>query len=516
MSLSKSRSHESNIAIGWLANFANELFGFKLKVKTGGILSGFFFFLTLTGGWCADAIAAPSQSPDGRAEVHLSLDEAVSLGIRNNRGIQSAYLQRVSQKFDLYVSEGKFFPKLTVTGSHTNNATDGVKSRNTGLTATATMSLPTGAGLTASSTNTRTTGSSASSTTALTLTQPLLRNGGIDASMASVRTARLDEQANLLNLKATLSQTVVQIVFAYRELLRAQEQKNIAVAALKRSRELYEVNKALIEGGRMAEVEIIQTEAQVANQEVALEEASNQIDASRLALLNLLALEPSAAIVASASEVATVKAVGVQQALAVALEKQPDYLISTLAIERAKINLDFAKNQRLWDVSLIAGQTRSSGGGAAMTPTSNSSYAGLQFSIPFGDRTLEQAVVRASVELKNQNLRNQEARQVLEQRIRDAVRNVQTRWRQLELSKKARELTVLKLNAENEKLKVGRSSNFQILSFEGDLRNAENAQLNAQIAYLNALTDLDDKMGKILEAWQIPMVETADLSTYEN
>ena len=516
MSLSKSRSHESNIAIGWLANFANELFGFKLKVKTGGILSGFFFFLTLTGGWCADAIAAPSQSPGIGAEVHLSLDEAVSLGIRNNRGIQSAYLQRISQKFDLYVSEGKFFPKLTVTGSHTNNATDGVKSRNTGLTATATMSLPTGAGLTASSTNTRTTGSSASSTTALTLTQPLLRNGGIDASMASVRTARLDEQANLLNLKATLSQTVVQIVFAYRELLRAQEQKNIAVAALKRSRELYEVNKALIEAGRMAEVEIIQTEAQVANQEVALEEASNQIDASRLALLNLLALEPSAAIVASASEVATVKAVGVQQALAVALEKQPDYLISTLAIERAKINLDFAKNQRLWDVSLIAGQTRTQGGGTAIVPTSNSSYAGLQLSIPLGDRTLEQAVVRASVELKNQNLRNQEARQVLEQRIRDAVRNVQTRWRQLELSKKARELTVLKLNAENEKLKVGRSSNFQILSFEGDLRNAENAQLNAQIAYLNALTDLDDKMGKILEAWQIPMVETADLSTYEN
>lgn len=489
---------------------------FKLKIKTSSLLSGFLCFLTLTGGWCADVNAAASAISEENSGVPLSLEDAVSLGMRNNRGIQSAYLQRISQKFDLYVSEGKFFPKLTITSSHTNNATDGVKSRNTGLTAAATMTLPTGAELTASSTNTRTTGSSASSTTALTLMQPLLRNGGIDASMASVRTARLDEQANLLNLKATLSQTVVQIVFAYRELLRAQEQKNIAVAALKRSRELYEVNKALIEAGRMAEVEIIQTEAQVANQEVALEEASNQIDASRLALLNLLALEPSAAIVASASEVATVKAVGVQQALAVALEKQPDYLISTLAVERAKINLDFAKNQRLWDVSLIAGQTRTQGGGTAIVPASNSSYAGLQLSVPLGDRTLEQAVVRASVELKNQNLRSQEARQVLEQRIRDAVRNVQTRWRQLELSKKARELTVLKLNAENEKLKVGRSSNFQILSFEGDLRNAENAQLNAQIAYLNALTDLDDKMGKILEAWQIPMVETADLSTYEN
>lgn len=41
----------------------------------------------------------------------------------------------------------------------------------------------------------------------------------------------------------------------------------------------------------MAEVEIFQTEAEVANRELALEEAENQIDASRLALLNLLALE---------------------------------------------------------------------------------------------------------------------------------------------------------------------------------------------------------------------------------
>jgi hypothetical protein len=54
------------------------------------------------------------------------------------------------------------------------------------------------------------------------------------------------------------------------------------------------------------------------------------------------------------------------------------------------------------------------------------------------------------------------------------------------------------------------------LTFEGDLSNSENAQLNAQIAYQNALTDLDDKMGKILDTWRVPIVESADLSTYEN
>lgn len=472
--------------------------------------------LLITGGWCADAIVAPPVISDEKTSIPLSLDDAVSLGIRNNRGIQSAYLQRVGQKFDLYVSEGKFYPKLSIASSYTNNTANGIKTKTNGLTATATMSLPTGAALTASSTNSSGNGSTTPSSTALTLSQPLLKNGGIDANTASVRMARIDEQVNLLNLRAALSQTVVQIIYAYRELLRAQEQKNIAEAALKRSRDLYEVNKALISTGRMAEVEIIQTEAGVANQEVALEEANNQIDASRLALLNLLALEPSSAIVASGLESSAAKGFGVAQALDIALENQTDYLASRLSVERAKINLDYTKNQRLWDVSLVAGKSQSQGNGAMGTAGSNSSYTGLQITVPIGDRTLEQAVVHASIEEKNQNLRTQDVRQVLEQRIRDAVRNVQTRWRQFELSKKAKELTVQKLSVENEKLKVGRSSNFQILTFEGDLRNAENAQLNAQIAYLNALTDLDDRMGKILDAWRIPIVESTGLSTYEN
>ena len=116
------------------------------------------------------------------------------------------------------------------------------------------------------------------------------------------------------------------------------------------------------------------------------------------------------------------------------------------------------------------------------------------------------------MDLKNQNLRAQDMHQTLEQRVRDAVRNVQTRWRQLELSKKARDLTLRKLEAEKEKLTVGRSSNFQILTFEGDLRNAENAQLNAQIAYLNALTDFDDKTGRTLDTWKIPIIELDSLA----
>ena len=458
-----------------------------------------------------------------RETLALTLDDAIALAVRDNRGIQTAYLQRIAQKFDLYVSEGKFLSKLTLTTGLLENKVNGLTSRTKDVTTNATLGLPTGAKLSLATTNGLGSSSSNPSTTSVTLTQPLLKNGGWDANTASVRVARLDEQINRLTLKAMLSQTVTQVVSAYRELLRAQEQRTIAEAALQRSKDLYQVNKALISTGRMAEVEIFQTEAEVANREVALEEAENQIDASRLALLNLLALEPRTPVVAVGAKDIRLRGADLAQALTTALANQPDYLIAQLQSERAKINLDYAKNQQLWDLSLVAGKTQSRGtaGGVGAvdatqvsTQKNDTSYAGIQLTIPLGDRSIEQATVRASVDSKSQNLRVSETRQIVEQRIRDAVRNVQTRWRQLELSGKAQELSLLKLKAEKEKLQVGRSSNFQILSFENDLRNAENARVNAEIAYLNALTDLDERMGKTLEVWNIPIAEP-ELANYE-
>jgi outer membrane protein TolC len=453
----------------------------------------------------------------------LTLDEAIALGVRSNRGIQTAYLQRISQKFDLYVSEGKFLPKLTLTSGMQSNIANGLSSLTKEIATNATLDLPTGAKLLLTTMNGLGASSSSQSTTSVRLTQPLLKNSGFVVNTATVHMARLDEQINRLSLIATLSLTVVQIVSTYRELLRAQEQRMIAEAALQRSRDLYQVNKALISTGRMAEVEIIQTEAEVANREVALEETENQIDASRLALLNLLALEPRTLVVAVGTKDIRLRDTDLAQALATALANHPDYLITQLQSERAKINLDYAKNQQLWDVSLVAGKTQSRGSTGGLVSVdatqttaqkNETSYAGIQLTVPFGDRSIEQAAVRASVELKSQKLRMLETRQIIEQRIRDAVRNVQTRWRQLELSNKARDLSLLKLNAEKEKLQVGRTSNFQILSFENDLRNAENARVNAEIAYLNALTDLDDRMGKTLDTWTIPVIEP-ELSSNE-
>jgi hypothetical protein len=46
----------------------------------------------------------------------LTLADAVFMGLRDNRAIKSAYIDRIAQKFDLKVAEDRFTPQFSVQG----------------------------------------------------------------------------------------------------------------------------------------------------------------------------------------------------------------------------------------------------------------------------------------------------------------------------------------------------------------------------------------------------------------
>ncbi|QKO12645.1 hypothetical protein HAT91_00981 [Dickeya solani] len=129
----------------------------------------------------------------------------------------------------------------------------------------------------------------------------------------------------------------------------------------------------------------------------------------------------------------------------------------------------------------------------------------MQVDIPIGDMSQQQAEVQARVNVQNQRIQLVETRQQLERDVANAVRDISTRWRQFEIAQRARDLSRRKLDIEREKLTAGRSSNFQVLSFETDLRNAENARLSALITYLNTQADLDQTLGTTLQSWDISL-----------
>lgn len=99
----------------------------------------------------------------------------------------------------------------------------------------------------------------------------------------------------------------------------------------------------------------------------------------------------------------------------------------------------------------------------------------------------------------------EEQREELEISVINVLRDVEFNLQQLEQAKKTRELSEQQLKNEQDKLKlgVGNTRLIDVLDFEQDLVNAKNQELNATIAYLNALTDLYATLGITLDQWDI-------------
>lgn len=443
--------------------------------------------------------------------TQLTLGEAIYLGLRNNPSIRSVYLQRIGQKFDLRVAEDALRPRLVLKSTYQGTRGSDDRTRQFNVSPTASLLGEYGTRLSLGWARQLSEGVHAPGLRRdgldLAITQPLLRGAGRDVTTAPLRLAHIAEQVERLNLKASVSRTVVEIITAYRELLRAQEQLVIVEQALARAKSLLEVNQALIGAGRMAAFESVQAEADIAAQELGVEEAHNYLAGRRLALLRLLALDLSMPV--RATEVLEASPITLERhhALRLAQAQQPEYLAALLQAKLAELNLVQAKDQARWDLSLVAGANQVTDRYNAGVGSGRrwDSYAGVQLEIPLGDRSTRRAEVHARVNVERQAIDEADARQGLESDVTTVVRELSTLWRQYQIALRGADLSQRKLDIEREKLGVGRSSNFQVISFEGDLRAAQSARLDALIAYLNAQTRMELTLGMTMESWEIAL-----------
>ena len=176
--------------------------------------------------WKADNSWLWVKSPT-LPEGPLTLEESVALAMRFNRTIKSAYLNRVTQKYSLAVSEDEFVPDLTITPSYTLSSSGPSSSQefrvntNTyGANFSVSQKVKTGGTFTfawANSVAESDTAENPTLTTSWTLgfSQPLLKGAGVDINTVSLRTARISEENNLLSLQSTLISTITSTITTY-------------------------------------------------------------------------------------------------------------------------------------------------------------------------------------------------------------------------------------------------------------------------------------------------------------
>jgi outer membrane protein TolC len=105
------------------------------------------------------------------------------------------------------------------------------------------------------------------------------------------------------------------------------------------------------------------------------------------------------------------------------------------------------------------------------------------------------------------DLENQQDQVYVE--IKNAVRSVEANYKRILAYTKARELAEQKLAAEEEKLRVGMSTNYLVLSYQRDLATARISELNAIVSYNVSIAALEKSMGTNLKSKNINLSDYA-------
>ncbi len=352
---------------------------------------------------------------------------------------------------------------------------------------------------------------------AFTLTQPLLRNFGTDVNKTFIRiaqnNAKFEEQVffdRVLTVIATIEQNFWELVFT-------NENLKVAQAALKAAEELLASNRAKAKAGVMAIVEVLQAEAAVASRveqvlvaEKAIRDQEDQL--RRLLNPSEAELRQDVRLVPLDKPVQSLEPMSVEEAIDIAIERRPEVLQASKNIETSELNIKFAKNQLLPNLSFqgtsgLAGLGKD-GGDMLQRNFGGDFYnygAGLVLSYPLGNRSAWSQYNKRQLEARNAQVSLQSIRQQVIVSVKEAVRRVQTDFRRIETTRSARITSEKQLQAEQERLNVGLSTTRFVLDFQRDLATARGNELRAIVDYNKSLSNLARNKGTTLERYQIEL-----------
>ena len=465
----------------------------------------------------------------------ISLYESILLALRTNRTVTSAYMTRVVNRFSFAREKAKFSPNIDLDAgadigvqrtdtTYQKSDSTGVKAETTGadVTGTITQKVPTGAEFVFSwaadfDKTWGTDGYESQDETkswSASVSQPLLKGGGIDYNTASIKRADMTEQENLLSLRDTVIATVSTTITAFRSFLQTRKNLENQEQSLKRAREQLRINKLLIETGRMAESAIYETQANVARQELSLEQNKNALDQARLTLLDVLDLDSSLNI----DPIIDINFEPIEPdfatCLATAMANSATMVRARNSVRRAEIGLMEAKNQRLWDLSIDGkiGQTDTQ-------PTPGEDYRrdewqlGASVKAPFhlygqGKYDYEKGLISARINLRKAQLSLKETEDDLRTGILNAVRNVHSALKQVNLAGQSLNLSEKAFATDQLKLRLGRISNKDFISSQDTLTSAQQNEVSTIIAYLNTLTSLDQTLATTLDTYKLTFQPT--------
>ena len=344
----------------------------------------------------------------------------------------------------------------------------------------------------------------------LTVTQPLLKNFWIDGTRYNIRVAKNRLKWSEENFKQRLMEIVNLTEQTYYELIATRELVVAQQKAVELAERLLAENHKRVEVGAMAPLDEKQAESQAASSRADLLVAQNAVavreDLLKSYITDEYAKYANVKIVPSETLGAQRHFFDRQDSWSKGLASRPDYNQAKLDLERAGIQIKYAKNQLLPQVDIFgtygfngSGTEFSDAIGSARELDSPYWSAGGQINIPIGNISAKNSY-RASKAANEQallNLKRTEQQVMLQ--IDNAINEARSSFERVDATRAARGFAEAALDAEEKKLASGKSTNFEVLRLQRDLTTARNAEIRALVDYNKALAQLAFAEGTILE-----------------
>ena len=483
------------------------------------------------------------QQP-GEPVRRISIDEAVKLAMEQNLGIRIQRFDPQIQDTGVFLARSAWAPAFTSTLSKNSNQSpnasllSGTQASVTTGTFAAGASLAQqlpfhGANYTVNWNNSRFTSTDPSnifnprlsSNVQAIFQQPLLRNFSIDQIRQQVAVSKKVRDLSDINLESVVTQTLRNVRNAYWDLSYAINNLKAQQESLALSKQSLKDNQKRVEIGTMAPIDIVQAQAEVANNESNVIVAEAAIKQAQDALRALI-LDPASPdvwnVVFEPTDAPSFDArpIDLDAAVRNALDKRSDVRGAKNALEQSDINIKYYNNQIKPDVNAqvtygavgIAG-TQAVGGrdpltglatpvefvarsfGSALGDAFSNAYpqwaVGVQIGYPFGANTAHANLARVRLEYEQAQAQLKNMEMQVTTQVRSAARNVQSSQQLVQSARASRELQEKKLEAEEKKLAAGMSSPFFVVQAQRDLSLARTVEIRAISDYNKSLVDFE-------------------------
>jgi outer membrane protein TolC len=346
--------------------------------------------------------------------------------------------------------------------------------------------------------------------------QPLLRGFRIDGTRSQLQVTHLTQEMSEIALRGTIVRTLANVRNAYWDLVFAIEAADVAGRSLSLATKLVEDNRARVEVGAMAPLDVVQAQAEEATRRQVLTRADAERRTAELALKRLIVNgtdDPfwTAAINPVDRPTYTTEALDVAGAVKQALTNRTDLQQSQKQLAANDISLRSLADQLLPALDLtssygLAGvggpQFIRQGLGGAIAQTIPSGYSdalriisdrtaptwnfALSLSYPIGSSPAEANLARARIQQRQTIAQSRQMELQIATEVTNAALQVESNREGLQAAAAARDLAQRRLDAEQSRFDVGLSTNFFVVQAQRDLRDAQNAELRALLDYRRA------------------------------